>query len=377
MLIAILLMHTTVYFRMHHSNNNNIWRNVLLIALVAQLCDMTAIAVDGIGVSGGFVFVTGYVLRGLVFVLVTALASNLALFIEYSIGSRSEAFFRLKRLLYGIITACFIAVIGFAPFGANGIYYLNSANEYLRGTFYTLGILFMAAPILIITYRIFFIYFNKINQLIKSNKRISLLLVLLIVSLSSITVIEGMVAEEIEVTFPIISLMFTSVHLMLMSTSTSIDHLTGLQNILGVDVYFDELPKVSDFYIAALFFDLDKFKEVNDVHGHKMGDIILQDFSRILISEVKNKDLAARVGGDEFLLVVQADHIKAVDRLIETIEKRVEEYNNKHEINIYFSCGRGICEPNTKISKKILIDKADEQMYVVKEEHHKKLGVKR
>ena len=154
---------------------------------------------------------------------------------------------------------------------------------------------------------------------------------------------------------------------MLMSASTSIDHLTGMQNVLGMDRYFEDLPKISTDYVVALFFDLDKFKQVNDTYGHKMGDVILQDFSRILMREVRNKDLAARIGGDEFLLVIQADHKKAIDRFIEVIKEKVDEYNKKHEIKIYYSCGISINEPNTLLNRQTLVESADKKMYKAKE----------
>lgn len=372
-LLAILVVHTSVYFKMHHSNDKNIWRNVLISAVLAQIVDMMGIILDG--VPGLAVTYINYFARAATFVLVALLASNLALFFEYSIGSRTKAFYNLRRLLYTIVVLSLIIQVAAMPFGA--VFSINDANLYTRGPLYTVGVISMALPAFVIMYRLLFFYLKKLNQLIKSNYRIIILVALLMVSLTAITVIEGYSSHDLEVTFPVISLVLASVHLMLMSTSTTIDHLTGLQNIQGMDRYFEELPKVSNLYVAVMFFDLDKFKEINDNYGHKMGDVILQDFSKIISSEVKNKDLAARIGGDEFLLVVQADHEKAIGRLLNTIEKRVNEYNDSHEINMYYSCGIGVNPPNTKLDRKTIVEKADKHMYEVKEENHKKYGITR
>jgi len=83
------------------------------------------------------------------------------------------------------------------------------------------------------------------------------------------------------------------------------DALTGLLNRRGLSIEFAALQSAEGFAVLAL--DLDGFKEVNDAHGHAMGDIVLQTAAARLTSAVRDHDLVARTGGDEFVVVVAGD----------------------------------------------------------------------
>jgi diguanylate cyclase len=81
------------------------------------------------------------------------------------------------------------------------------------------------------------------------------------------------------------------------------DPLTGLANRAGFDDQLDRTLRRGES-VAVLLIDLDGFKAVNDVHGHAAGDTLLAEFARVLRSAVRREDVAARVGGDEFVLVL-------------------------------------------------------------------------
>jgi diguanylate cyclase (GGDEF)-like protein len=81
------------------------------------------------------------------------------------------------------------------------------------------------------------------------------------------------------------------------------DPLTGLANRAGLDARLAETVG-RRAGIALLLIDLDDFKLVNDVHGHAAGDIMLTEFAQILLTRVRADDLAARIGGDEFVVLI-------------------------------------------------------------------------
>jgi GGDEF domain-containing protein len=86
------------------------------------------------------------------------------------------------------------------------------------------------------------------------------------------------------------------------------DSLTGLPNrSLLLDRLEAALVRSSrdDSEIAILYCDLDGFKEVNDTAGHASGDVVLVEVARRLLSAVREGDTVARVGGDEFVVVVE------------------------------------------------------------------------
>ena len=84
----------------------------------------------------------------------------------------------------------------------------------------------------------------------------------------------------------------------------STDTLTGLKNRRAFDAALAQrLAEGHD--LALLHLDLDYFKQVNDTHGHGAGDAVLQETARRMASEMRHSDVVARIGGDEFMLVVQ------------------------------------------------------------------------
>jgi two-component system cell cycle response regulator len=86
-----------------------------------------------------------------------------------------------------------------------------------------------------------------------------------------------------------------------------VDPLTGLNNRHFLDAYMDKLierAKRRKNPISMLITDIDKFKLVNDTHGHDAGDEVLREFARRLRSTVRGADLACRFGGEEFVVLM-------------------------------------------------------------------------
>lgn len=85
------------------------------------------------------------------------------------------------------------------------------------------------------------------------------------------------------------------------------DGLTGLPNrVLVYDRLHQALAlaKRTGQRVAVLFVDLDRFKPVNDSHGHEIGDRLLQEVARRLVQRLRDTDTVGRVGGDEFVIIV-------------------------------------------------------------------------
>lgn len=95
------------------------------------------------------------------------------------------------------------------------------------------------------------------------------------------------------------------------------DPLTGLLNRRALfDLYgIGPLEKGT----AILVFDLDHFKSINDIHGHGMGDEVLRRFSRVMLTSLRPRDAAARLGGEEFALVLPATTPETAMRVAERV----------------------------------------------------------
>nr|WP_320048254.1 diguanylate cyclase [uncultured Desulfuromonas sp.] len=119
---------------------------------------------------------------------------------------------------------------------------------------------------------------------------------------------------------------------------------------------------------AILFFDLDGFKAINDQYGHDAGDFVLQTVAGHLLDCVRRTDTVARIGGDEFLLLLT--EIKTT-RDIETIAAKVVESVDQpmefegHRLQVQASVGIAVY-PQHGHTAKALIKQADNAMYAVK-----------
>jgi diguanylate cyclase len=150
------------------------------------------------------------------------------------------------------------------------------------------------------------------------------------------------------------------------------DELTDLPNRRRFNQIMEkELTKVkgSDDNLVVMLLDLDRFKVINDTLGHSIGDLLLKEVAERLHRCVKEKDLVARMGGDEFtLLMTGVKHIQEASVMAERIMKILEKpvIINKHEI--FVSTSIGIVQyPTDGQEVETLIKRADIAMYRAKE----------
>ncbi|WP_332876161.1 sensor domain-containing phosphodiesterase [Massilia sp. S19_KUP03_FR1] len=94
------------------------------------------------------------------------------------------------------------------------------------------------------------------------------------------------------------------------------DHLTGLYNRQAMEEEITRLLNEDAFHCALMLLDLDHFKHINDTYGHEVGDQVLQQLALRLKAVTRAFDLLARVGGDEFLLLLQIPHPSPATSLI-------------------------------------------------------------
>ncbi|MGA9671647.1 MAG: EAL domain-containing protein [Terracidiphilus sp.] len=150
------------------------------------------------------------------------------------------------------------------------------------------------------------------------------------------------------------------------------DGLTGLPNrLLLQDRLSNALASATrrGSCVALLFLDLDRFKIINDSLGHSVGDLLLQQVATRLKKEIRQDDTVARVGGDEFLIVltsvVNADEVQAIAmRIVNSLtgEFRIQDRS------LSVSCSLGITIfPEHGSDSETLIKNADAAMYCAKE----------
>lgn len=149
------------------------------------------------------------------------------------------------------------------------------------------------------------------------------------------------------------------------------DALTGLPGLrLAKDRAFMAIRTARRKKISAaiLFLDLDGFKKVNDTFGHEKGDILLKETAKRLISCVRTTDTVARIGGDEFLIILT--EIQVLETAAKIAEKIVKKTSQPHSFNsssIQVGASIGIAiYPDQGEDVDYLIKQADKAMYHIK-----------
>ena len=149
------------------------------------------------------------------------------------------------------------------------------------------------------------------------------------------------------------------------------DSLTGLANREQLRIELTDAFGNAEAYnkgFTLLCLDLDRFKTINDVHGHQVGDAVLVTCAQRMRKCLGDSDIAARVGGDEFIILQRANDNKAdaedlAKRLIATLEKPI--YVNELVVQVSTSIGISIC-PDDGHSTDELLKNADLALYRAK-----------
>lgn len=150
------------------------------------------------------------------------------------------------------------------------------------------------------------------------------------------------------------------------------DSLTGTSNRYDFTERMQQLIKTSQKYElshALLFLDLDRFKQINDSLGHDIGDLLLMSVAKRIRGLLKNKDILARYGGDEFVVALTAiKHPREAASMAEKIIEVLETPFHLAGEEIYISTSIGISlYPIDGMTLDDMLRKADKAMYYAKQ----------
>jgi two-component system cell cycle response regulator len=151
------------------------------------------------------------------------------------------------------------------------------------------------------------------------------------------------------------------------------DQLTGLHNRRYMSRHLDTLlgnAKRNGRPLAFVIMDIDFFKQVNDTHGHDIGDEVLREFASRISANVRGIDLACRYGGEEFVVAMpdtdMAFACNIAERLRQSIETTpVKISRDPGALNITISIGIARCEGEGDTAEQLL-HRADQALYRAK-----------
>jgi diguanylate cyclase (GGDEF)-like protein len=148
-----------------------------------------------------------------------------------------------------------------------------------------------------------------------------------------------------------------------------IDQLTGMLNRNALSVRVHELTQqsaVTGEPIGVIIGDLDHFKEINDTHGHSAGDAVLKEVAYMLRKQLRAFDLAYRLGGEEFLILLPGSDLAHAEWLAERLRARVGSERVAGEIPVTISFGVGASARDEPFDYAAVFAKADAALYRAK-----------
>ena len=119
-----------------------------------------------------------------------------------------------------------------------------------------------------------------------------------------------------------------------------------------------------DRLLAVILLDIDHFKQVNDAHGHLVGDQVLYELAVLVAGRVRKTDIFGRYGGEEFLIICPEIGLEQAAGLAESIRARVSEYGFSDGVPLTVSLGVAQFTPGE--TREALIARADAAMYAAK-----------
>lgn len=161
------------------------------------------------------------------------------------------------------------------------------------------------------------------------------------------------------------------------------DLLTGLFNRQALERNFDRIwgllsqptietstgegrrkPAPGNYWLAVL--DVDRFKRINDTHGHMIGDEVLLLVARVMANAFRSSDLLYRYGGEEFVAIVSAENDAIVRNIFDRVRLAVEAYTFPRVGKVTLSGGYSRADPN--VLPQEVLSRADRALYQAKED---------
>lgn len=236
------------------------------------------------------------------------------------------------------------------------VFYIDSENIYHRG------------PLFLLTVLISYTYlFLGCFWVISHRKKILKGELLPFLTFGFFPLLGGM----IQVLFYKILLIWSSaafslviVYIFLQKRMVHLDYLTGAWTRESFFGYFHQRYEQNHGEVPMIFVDIDNLKTINDEFGHIEGDFAIKKAVYIIKNSLRKTDIITRYGGDEFLITLDIEKAKDVERILERINRSFEKYNRysnkKYELSVTF--GHGTYSKNYETLEKF-ISVIDNKMY--------------
>lgn len=150
------------------------------------------------------------------------------------------------------------------------------------------------------------------------------------------------------------------------------DSLTSLRNRRGFEERWQEevaVAKRTGEPLLLMMIDLDFFKQVNDLHGHAIGDVVLESISAVMKKTLRTNDIPARFGGEEFVVALPNTGLSEGGVVAERLRAAIENHAipNDQSLNLAITCSIGLTQHNFDVSLTETLKNVDALLYKAKD----------
>jgi len=283
------------------------------------------------------------------------------LFYTQTLTSQKTRIFRFSTILVQM-TLVINSLLAVASLRTGWYFYISPDNRYNRGPLFlmhasmALGIIILSSGLIIL-----------------HRKQIPLQMSGLLLSYYAFPIVGSIIQilfYGVTVTWPMTTLSVLFIYQHIIDNHLTTDYLTGTLNRR----HFEKLiarrltQTRPDHYLALIAADIDHFKQINDRFGHAVGDEALQATVQILHQCLRHDDVIARVGGDEFYIILQGRNWIDLDQTVARFHQAFAHYNehNGKPFTLQLSFGGVVYDKTRHPTVQTLLEHADIRMYECK-----------
>ena len=150
---------------------------------------------------------------------------------------------------------------------------------------------------------------------------------------------------------------------------SQIDPLTNLHNRRSFNEHLKRLPQTKKNYVIVIL-DLDYFKNINDQYGHRIGDEALKQVALVLKNNVRNADIVARFGGEEFIILLEDMHLNQAIEIAERCRNAIKNIKLliKPNCTIRLTASFGLANSAADCDTEQITHRADQALYHAKQQ---------
>jgi diguanylate cyclase (GGDEF)-like protein len=340
-----------------YSFSSNLFSWIIIINIFGLVFEGLTWLFDG--KSGSFAFIMAHASNFLLILTGPVLMGLWTSYVDYKLYTNKK---RVQKYLFYQFPSMFILIFLFANFFTPIFFTIDTQTN-----------LWSASSLMIIRYLLTYaLYFRVLYLVIKRkdghhHRIISGIMFFMFIPLVGIVV--QLIYPYYLLTWSFLALAIIVVYIFLETISGNRDFLTGVYSRSLLETYIHSLIEDHhDFHVIMM--DMDKFKEVNDIYGHHVGDRVLIEFAKSLKSGYSEKEVfVARLGGDEFFTVLVYHPDQNPEFYIQTVNENMKQNAYLQQFK-FLSFSSGYVTYDHKMTIDDLLNKVDQKMYVEKDRKH-------